>query len=145
MIAATKAASNVNRNFIHILQSNRLNSQSQNIVHFGHHNSHHSSRETASTNTKYSSYSLNDSESTTQNSNTNNNNNINNPSQISDGQVGEAVNDQQIFINQSNNIHILAKYGQTVSLPCIIYKQKHHDLSNIHAIWNRLYDRFESS
>lgn len=38
---------------------------------------------------------------------------------------------QQIFINQSNNIYILAKYGQTVSLPCIIYRQRNQDLSNV--------------
>ena len=48
---------------------------------------------------------------------------------------------QQIFINQSNNIYILAKYGQTVSLPCIIYRQKNQDLNNIHAIWHKLTER----
>jgi hypothetical protein len=48
---------------------------------------------------------------------------------------------QQIFINQSNNIYILAKYGQTVSLPCIIYKERNQDLSNVHAIWHRLYEK----
>ena len=38
---------------------------------------------------------------------------------------------KQIFINQSNNIFILAKHGQTVSLPCIIFREKNHDLSNV--------------
>ena len=37
----------------------------------------------------------------------------------------------QIFLNQSNNIYILAKYGQTVSLPCIIYRQNNQDLTNV--------------
>jgi hypothetical protein len=37
----------------------------------------------------------------------------------------------QIFINQTDNIYILAKYGQTVMLPCIIYKQKNQDLTNV--------------
>ena len=36
-----------------------------------------------------------------------------------------------IFINQSNNIHIVAKYGQTVNLPCVIYKLKNQDLSQV--------------
>lgn len=36
-----------------------------------------------------------------------------------------------IYINQSNNLHIVAKYGQTVSLPCIIYKLKNQDLSQV--------------
>lgn len=40
----------------------------------------------------------------------------------------------QIFLNQSNNIFILAKYGQTVSLPCIIYRQNNQDLSNVYAL-----------
>lgn len=46
-----------------------------------------------------------------------------------------------IFINQSNNIHIVAKYGQTVNLPCVIYKLKNQDLSQIHAVWNKLVDK----
>jgi hypothetical protein len=38
---------------------------------------------------------------------------------------------QQIFINQTNNLFILAKYGQTVNLPCVIYKEKNQDLTNV--------------
>jgi hypothetical protein len=37
----------------------------------------------------------------------------------------------QIFINQSNNVYILAKYGQTVSLPCVVFSQKNKDFSNV--------------
>lgn len=47
----------------------------------------------------------------------------------------------QIFLNQSNNVFILAKYGQTVSLPCIIYRQLNQDLTNIHAIWHKLTEK----
>ena len=36
-----------------------------------------------------------------------------------------------IYMNQSNNIHIVAKYGTTVNLPCIIYKLKNQDLSQV--------------
>lgn len=41
-------------------------------------------------------------------------------------------NDVQIFINQSNNVYIMAKYGQTVSLPCVIHRQKQQDLANVY-------------
>lgn len=51
-------------------------------------------------------------------------------SQSKDHETTDDIN-QQIFINQSNNIHILAKHGQTVNLPCLVFKQKHHDLSNV--------------
>lgn len=51
-------------------------------------------------------------------------------SQPKDHETIDDIN-QQIFINQSNNIHILAKHGQTVNLPCLVFKQKHHDLSNV--------------
>ena len=45
----------------------------------------------------------------------------------------EPLNDlnEEIYINQSNNIYILAKYGQTISLPCNIVRQKHQDFSNV--------------
>ena len=42
-----------------------------------------------------------------------------------------------IYMNQSNNIHIVAKYGTTVNLPCIIYKLKNQDLSQVFK--NKLY------
>ena len=123
----------------------------QNVVHLGRHNSHRNTHDqTASNNLKYSSYTYNVNENETvqtseNNNDINNDNNSNNnysPTTILDNAVTEeAADNQQIFINQSNNIHILAKYGQTVSLPCIIYKQKHLDLSNVHAIWHRLYER----
>lgn len=60
---------------------------------------------------------------------------------LTSGRSMEGAENQQIFINQSNNIYIIAKYGQTVSLPCVIYKEKNQDLSNVHAIWHRLYDK----
>jgi len=41
---------------------------------------------------------------------------------------------QPIFINQSNNIYILAKYGQTINLPCMIYRLKSQDSSNVFEI-----------
>lgn len=42
---------------------------------------------------------------------------------------------ESIYINQSNNIFILAKYGQTVSLPCVIYRQsKNPDVMNVNII-----------
>ena len=43
----------------------------------------------------------------------------------------EQQQQMQIFLNQSNNIFILAKHGQTVSLPCIIYRQNNQDLNNV--------------
>jgi hypothetical protein len=46
-------------------------------------------------------------------------------------------NDMQIFINQSNNVYIMAKYGQTVSLPCVIHRQQQQDLANVS--WNFVY------
>ena len=48
---------------------------------------------------------------------------------------------QPIFINQSNNMYILAKFGQTINLPCIIYRHKNPDLINVHAIWHKLVER----
>lgn len=48
---------------------------------------------------------------------------------------------QSIFINQSNNMYILAKYGQTINLPCIIYRLRNPDLVNVHAIWHKLVDK----
>jgi hypothetical protein len=36
-----------------------------------------------------------------------------------------------IRIDQSDNIYILAKYGQTVSLPCVIVRQNSPDLMNV--------------
>lgn len=50
-------------------------------------------------------------------------------------------NNMQIFINQSNNVYVMAKYGQTVSLPCVIFRQRLQDLINIHAIWYKLHER----
>ncbi len=49
-----------------------------------------------------------------------------------------------IYMNQSNNIHIVAKYGTTVNLPCIIYKLKNQDLSQVSQFyppknWNYIY------
>ena len=36
-----------------------------------------------------------------------------------------------IYLNQSDNIYIVAKYGQTVSLPCNIFRQKNPDYANV--------------
>jgi hypothetical protein len=48
-----------------------------------------------------------------------------------EGQVEDSLNNPQIFINQSDSIFILAKYGQTVSLPCVIQRQENQELSNV--------------
>jgi hypothetical protein len=48
---------------------------------------------------------------------------------------------QPIFINQSNNMYILAKYGQTINLPCVIVRLRNPDLANVHAIWHKLAER----
>ena len=47
-----------------------------------------------------------------------------------------------IFINQSNNIHIVAKYGQTVNLPCVIYKLKNQDLSQVKKFYMYFFNIF---
>ena len=59
--------------------------------------------------------------------------NQNRPSFIKRDSEPTTSTDEQhhIFLNQSNNIYILAKYGQTVSLPCIIYRQVNQDLTNV--------------
>jgi hypothetical protein len=49
----------------------------------------------------------------------------------SDKSSNSIKNDVQIFINQSNNVYIMAKYGQTVSLPCVIHRQQQQDLANV--------------
>jgi len=36
-----------------------------------------------------------------------------------------------IFINQSDNQVIQATFGQTVALPCIVYRQINQELSNV--------------
>jgi hypothetical protein len=50
-------------------------------------------------------------------------------------------NNEQIYINQPNSMYIVAKYGQTISLPCIINRVKNQDLVNVHAIWHKLSER----
>ena len=40
----------------------------------------------------------------------------------------------QIFIKQHNNINVLAKYGQTVTLPCVIHRVNSPDLTNVSFI-----------
>lgn len=37
----------------------------------------------------------------------------------------------QVFINQSDTLFILAKFGQTVSLPCIVIRQKTQEAQNV--------------
>lgn len=49
------------------------------------------------------------------------------------------IDQPKIFINQSDSIFILAKYGQTVSLPCLVQRQQNQELSNIHVIWKKLF------
>lgn len=75
----------------------------------------------------------NDSTQSTTSPNVNNNFIHHNARHHSHSKIHEHSDDfnRQIFINQSNNIHILAKHGQTVNLPCLVFKQKHHDLSNV--------------
>ena len=46
----------------------------------------------------------------------------------------EHIQQTPIFINQPNTVYILAKYGQTVNLPCIIYRQNTQDLTSVTKI-----------
>ena len=39
--------------------------------------------------------------------------------------------EESIFINQPSTIHLAAKYGHTVTLPCVIYRQNTIDLINV--------------
>ncbi len=66
-----------------------------------------------------------------------------NKHEMLDAQTGLTVEQQlqPIYINQSNNMYILAKFGQTISLPCMIVRQKNPDLVNVHAIWHKLAER----
>ena len=47
------------------------------------------------------------------------------------GESLEVKRESQIFINQPNSVHLMAKYGQTVILPCVIYRQNIPDLINV--------------
>jgi DNA mismatch repair ATPase MutL len=137
---------NVNRNFIHIqhhqhhLQSPSAH-QSNVRSHSSHyHHNHNSHTNQESISSKPTSQHQRSSNVTTDN-NSLDNSGIHQQQQQQQPQLPPPQQPQQIFINQSNNIYILAKYGQTVYLPCLVYKQNHFDLSNVHVIWHRLYDR----
>jgi hypothetical protein len=39
--------------------------------------------------------------------------------------------EENIFINQPGTIHLAAKYGHTVTLPCVIYRKNTLDLINV--------------
>ena len=47
----------------------------------------------------------------------------------------------QIFINQSDNQVIQATYGQTVALPCLVYRETNQELSNVN-LKNKKIKRF---
>ena len=48
-----------------------------------------------------------------------------------DESLHETKKEAQIFIKQPNTIHLMAKYGHTVTLPCVIYRQNTPDLINV--------------
>ncbi len=98
----------INRNFEHVMaKSNLIKNPNPNLIHLNKLNEVDDIKET--------SYRIN-----------NQYDDVN-----SDKSSNSIKNDVQIFINQSNNVYIMAKYGQTVSLPCVIHRQQQQDLANV--------------